>query len=723
MTPDNKKSNILIVDDLPEKLLVMETILDALGQNIILARSGEEALLQVLQHDLAVILLDVHMPSMDGYETAALIRQRRKSAHTPIIFITSFADEVHKAQGYSLGAVDYVLAPVNPDILRTKVRVFVELFQMAEQAKRHADERVALVRELAARQAAEAAREAAEAAHRRSSFLAEASATMARSLLDDDRGMVLAKLPVPFLCDESAVVLRGPRLNEDDSEQVFFKATDGAVTTERLDATTLPTPLLAAIKHALATSRVQRLENLQGQSQAPAGAASGLQSALVLPLRARDQILGVLALALGPSGRRFGPTETLVAEDLAERAAVLLDNGRLYRNIQEEGTRKNEFLAMLAHELRNPLAAIQGAVQVLQLSDITQDKVSWARTIVERQVNQLVRLVDDLLDVARITQGKIRLQLAPVNVASVIDLAVEMATPFIDSRRHHLFVSRSPESLYVNGDVTRLSQVLANLLNNAAKYTDPGGEIRLYTERDSKRVLLRVRDTGIGIPAHLVSSIFDMFTQANHSLDRAQGGLGIGLTLVRQIVEMHGGTVSVTSKGLNQGSEFLVSLPLLSIAQPQTEAAKLFEGKPPPSRNSLPLLGTPAPAGGIGRRVLVVDDNRDIAESLAFMLEDHGNEVRTAHDGPSALNTAAAFCPEIVLLDIGLPGIDGYEVARRLRKLPELSKSLLVALTGYGQSEARHRAQKAGFDIHLVKPVDFQTLSEVLSSARPPGRP
>ncbi|HRI53188.1 MAG TPA: response regulator, partial [Pseudomonadota bacterium] len=698
---DDSKVNILVVDDLPEKRLVMESILGELGENVIIARSGEEALLQVLRHDFAVILLDVNMPSLDGYETAALIRKRRRSAHTPIIFITGYADELHKAQGYSLGAVDYVLSPVNPDMLRTKVRVFVELFRMAEQAKRHADERVALMQE-------QAARMAAEAAHRQSSFLAETSATLAHSLDHEATVRGMARQSVPFLADLSAVTLTEAGSPAARTEVAFAQPDRDELGTATLETGSLPRLVRTAIARVLDSAVIERIDRFAdfgtasthlrpaGEAPSAVGIAVQLGSALVLPLRARNQVLGCLTLVMGHSGRSFGPAETLLAQDMAGRAAIFLDNARLYRDIQESDARKNEFLAMLAHELRNPLAAIQGANYVLRISEQTPDKIAWAQAIIDRQVSQLVRLVDDLLDVARITQGKIRLQLEPVEITAVIELAKELSGPLITARRHRLVVAPPAAPLWVRGDVTRLAQVLANLLNNAAKYTDEGGLIQLHIESEPKWVLLRVRDNGIGISPEIVQSIFDLFTQATRSLDRAQGGLGIGLTLVRHLVGMHGGSVSVRSGGLGQGSEFVVRLPRLP--------------DPPAMRSS---GGAAATAPRPPRRVLVVDDNQDVADSLLIILQQQGHEVRAAHDGLTALKLAESYKPEVVLLDIGLPGLDGYEVARRLRALPELHGALLIALTGYGQSDARRRALDAGFDVHLVKPVDPQTLTDL----------
>jgi len=706
------KVNILIVDDLPEKLLVLDTVLAELGENIVVARSGEEALMQVLRHEFAVILLDVNMPSMDGYEAAALIRKRRRSAHTPIIFITAYADELHKAEGYSLGAVDYVMSPVNPAILRTKVRVFVDLFKMAQQAMHHAEERVALVHEQAARLAAEAARASAEATLRRTAFLAEMSAKLATSL--DQEAMVrnLATLAIPFLADLSAVSLISEPGRVDRTELAWSNPADGSVVSANIETAALPSPLGDAVKRALSSGKMELIEKLRVRPAGPnsewgeqvgSGPPFGVRSALVLPLRARDQTLGILILALGHSERQTSPEDALHAEVLASRAAAFLENARLYRNIQESDARKNEFLAMLAHELRNPLAAIRGAVQVMCLPDLAPEKMPWARAVIDRQVNQLVRLVDDLLDAARISQGKIRLQMELVELTAVVTLAMEFSNPLIEARKHRLNVQWSKVPLWIRGDATRLAQVVANLLNNAVKYTDEGGQIGLSIEEDHGFAVLRVRDNGIGIPEQLIGRIFDLFTQANQSLDRSQGGLGIGLTLVRHLVEMHGGSVSVSSPGLNKGSEFTVRLPL---------HVREVAPQPPVAKRS--------PSGVPSRRVLVVDDNPDILESMSVMLEQSGHHVKLAQNGNDALDVAAQFMPEVVLLDIGLPGLDGYEVARHLRKMPELDKSIFVALTGYGQTEVRHRAFDAGFDLHLVKPIDLQTLDKILMMPLPP---
>jgi signal transduction histidine kinase/integral membrane sensor domain MASE1/ActR/RegA family two-component response regulator len=380
--------------------------------------------------------------------------------------------------------------------------------------------------------------------------------------------------------------------------------------------------------------------------------------------------------------------------------------------LREADRRKDEFLAVLAHELRNPLAPISNAVHILGLAGEDGVAVERARQMMERQIPHLVRLVDDLLDVSRITRGKIELRRSPVELATVVDRAVEASRPLIAAGGHDLVVTVPREPVTLDADPTRLAQVIANLLNNAAKYTKPRGSIRLTAEREEGEAVIRVRDTGIGIPADMLSRVFDMFIQVDSSLDRSHGGLGIGLTLVKQLVELHGGSVAAASEGLGRGSEFVVRLPVV----PETASG------PGCSRpEDRPRLSP--------RRVLVVDDNRDSAESLAELLRLAGHEVRTANDGAAALEAARAYRPEVILLDLGMPGMSGYEVARRLREQGASRDVVLVALTGWGQAEDRRLTKEAGFDYHLTKPADLAALERVFASLHPPigtwpgGRP
>jgi two-component system CheB/CheR fusion protein len=388
-----------------------------------------------------------------------------------------------------------------------------------------------------------------------------------------------------------------------------------------------------------------------------------------------------------------------------ERTAAL---ARANEALREADRRKDDFLAMLGHELRNPLAAIGNALELVRrglCSGAEAERRVWG--LIGRQVGHLGRLVDDLLDVSRINQGKIKLRRQLLGLVSVIASAVESARPLIDARRHWLELELPDDDLVLDGDPARLHQVVLNLLTNAAKYTEEGGHVRLAVRREAGGVVaVSVRDTGMGIPPAMLAHIFEPFTQAERTLDRSQGGLGIGLTLVRQLAELHGGSVSASSEGPGRGSEFVVRLPLMP------DGTRLPAPLPAEGPGT---SGNGQGPGGSRRRVLLVDDNRDAADSLALLLQASGHEVRTAHDGLAGLEAARAARPEVVLLDIGLPRMDGYEVARRLRA--QLGHDVvLVALTGYGQADDRRRAREAGFNIHLVKPVDLDALERLLAS-------
>ncbi len=406
------------------------------------------------------------------------------------------------------------------------------------------------------------------------------------------------------------------------------------------------------------------------------------------------------------------------ARQEAERARermemVARENARLYQEICKSDRLKDEFLAMLAHELRNPLAPIRNALHLIHLADPDgRGPQAGHVAVIDRQVSHLVRLVDDLLDVSRISQGKINLQKDRVELARILERAIESSQPLIQARRHRLSVELPAVPSWVEGDPVRLVQVFSNLLNNAAKYTPEGGRIELMVEVDGPNVQprrlasIRVRDNGIGIAADVLPHLFDLFAQNKTTLDRADGGMGIGLTLVRQLTEMHGGTVHAHSEGPGKGSEFVVSLPLV---------------EPPQARSASPAE-TPAAGAAVKRRVLIVDDNRDSAQTLAHLLTLLGNEVQTAGTGPEALNAANRIVPDMILLDIGLPGMDGLEVARRLRADRRFDGTVLVALTGYGSAEDRRQSQEAGFNAHLVKPVELEALKDLLAHPKSFGQ-
>jgi signal transduction histidine kinase/ActR/RegA family two-component response regulator len=360
--------------------------------------------------------------------------------------------------------------------------------------------------------------------------------------------------------------------------------------------------------------------------------------------------------------------------------------------LAEADNQKNDFLAMLGHELRNPLAPIRNALHILKMPGASDQAVAQAREAMERQVQHVVRLVDDLLDVSRIMRAKIDLRKEVTDLASIIGSAVETAQPVIDAQGHELTVSMPKKKIPVEADVVRMAQVISNLLMNAAKYTDHAGRIWLTVERDGpSAALIRVKDSGIGIAPELLPRVFDLFVQGHRSLARSQGGLGIGLTLAKNLVEMHGGTIAAHSEGLGQGSEFVIRLPVKA-----NKRVDPGHQTPPKSTH----------VQGPARRILVVDDNVDAAELTATLLSMWGHEVRTLHDGPSVLTATESFQPELILLDIGLPGMSGYDVARELRQRPACKGIVLAAMTGYGQDKDRNKSQEAGFDYHLTKPID-----------------
>ncbi len=533
--------NILLVDDQPAKLLSYETILADLGERLIKARSAREALDHLLHADVAVVLVDVCMPELDGFELASMMRDHPRFQRTPIIFVSGVhLSDLDRLRGYAAGAVDYIPVPVVPEILRAKVAVFVDLYRKTQ---------------------------------------------------------------------ESA------RLNRD---------------LERL-----------------VTERTAELE------------------AISAGLREREQ------------------------------------------ELKEADRMKDEFLATLAHEIRNPLAPILAAVQLMRLKQVPEEQRSKARDMIERQVEHLVRLVDDLMDVSRITRGVIALQQERLDIADAVARAVETSKPLIDMKRHDLRVTLPAQPLFVDGDMTRLSQIIANLLNNSAKYTEQGGQIELTVEEASGDVVIRVRDTGIGIAPENLPRVFDLFTQVDRGHNGLSGGLGIGLALVRRLVEMHGGTVGAKSAGIGHGAELSVKLPVARERRAVPRPPKTISESPAPEQP---------------RRVLVVDDNREAADSMAWLVSVAGHEVRTAYDGQQALLMASDFDPDVLLLDLGMPGLTGFDVARQIRHETWGKAMTLVAVTGWGQERDRRRVADAGFDAHLVKPVGTEELLSALAIKKPRGK-
>ncbi|MFL5411325.1 MAG: response regulator [Myxococcales bacterium] len=658
-------ATILIVDDREANLLALEAVLEPLGEKLVKARSGREALRFLLHEDCALILLDVQMPELDGFETAALIRERERTRYTPIIFVTAVRREEEQIlKGYANGAVDYVLKPFAPEAMIAKVRFFLDQHRRELTLRQEAEERTRERDELEQRER----RARAEAdAHREHLYA------------------LFRKAPAAI------TILRGPDL-------VF---------------------VLANPKFEELIGR-KDLVGKRGREAIPEPEAAPTWDILQNVLHTGDPYLGTEYPALwgrSAEGRtRYfnfvaqptkdvnGAMDTVMvhAVDVTDTVAARQKTEALARQLLDSDRSKDEFLAVLGHELRNPLAPILTALHIMRLR-ATDDATERERAVIERQVSHLSRLVDDLLDVSRATMGKIDLRRERVDVATAVARGVEMARPLIESKGHQLAVSVPVGALFVDGDVVRLAQVIGNLLHNAAKYTDPGGHIELAGAIDGADVTIRVHDDGQGIPADRLPAMFELFVQGDQPPDRSQGGLGVGLALVRSLVQLHGGRIDARSEGPGCGSEFVIRLP----AVPERQARR-------PERRAA------SPQGQKPRRVLIVDDDVDATEMLAEALKAAGHEVREEHDGTSALVAAAQFQPDVVLLDLGLPGMDGIEVARRMRSYPQLGDVRIVALTGFGQGSARTRSAAVGIESLLVKPVDMQTIMDAVTGVELP---
>ena len=682
-----EKVNILVVDDLADKRLAFREVLEDLDENLVVVNSGAEALRELLEREFAVIVLDVNMPDIDGIETAQLIRKHGRTSHTPIIFVTAYADEMQTERGYELGAVDYILTPVVPAILRSKVRVFVDLYRAQRRAAKVAR--------------AEAARSAAEAAQRSSDLIALTSRELAASLDLHASMERLLEVLVPTVGGCAVLSV------DTEAGAVVLYRHDREPTRPLETLSLLPAPVRRAMGEAQSGGYALEIRaDASGSGHWPAW----LRVAHVLPLRVGERNIG--SLALGTADHEPAVIDSRGLLEIATRAAIAFDNAQLYSSLkremsraqsaeeklQEANRRKDEFLAMLSHELRNPLAPIVTAAQVLDKVAPNDARIGWVREVIERQVTHLAGLVDDLLDVSRITQGKITLHREAVELGKVIEHTLEIVRPLIDSKRHALAVQVPETPVWVHGDFSRLSQIFSNVLHNAAKYTSDGGNIELHVTVDRGRVAVRVRDNGIGIEPQFLPQVFEVFTQGYRGLDRSQGGLGVGLAVVRRLVELHQGEVNVISDGPGLGTEVNVQLPCIS--------------------EVVPNAGTQAPRQPRqgGKRILVVDDNADAAESIAVLMGIEGHEVKTVTDAMQALTCLDVFAPQVAIIDIGLPGMNGYELAAGIRASRTLRKPLLIALTGYGQAEDFDRSRDAGFDHHFVKPANLKAIQAVIDS-------
>ncbi len=623
------KPKVLLVDDRAENLTTLAAVLRQDDRELLEARSGRAALEMLLLEDVALALIDIEMPGMDGVELAELMRGTVRTRSIPIIFVTAaLRDQARMFNGYDAGAVDFLFKPIDPHMLRSKVDVFLALHRQRRQLVERIAELEAV---LAAVPAAVFITRDREARH--IDINRAAAALLRRGA--DDTGLVV---PVP----DVRAIKDGREV--DDHERPLQRAARGEEVRDWDCMLQFPD---GSTVHLLGNATPLR---------DPDGGGAGAVGAFVDVTRLKD------------------------AED----------------RLREADRRKDEFLAVLSHELRNPLMPIRTSLYLLARAPAGSEQTQRALAVIDRQTGHLARLIDDLLDVQRITSGKLALRREQVAFEAVVARAVDDHRAGFEGAQIGLRTDVPTDPLPVHGDATRLAQIVGNLLANAAKFTPAGGTVTLSLCRDADHVVLRVRDTGVGITADVLPQVFEPFIQADRTLERSRGGLGLGLALVRWLTELHGGTASAHSAGPGHGAELVVRLPLREGVVPDLATTARPEGR------------------GGRRRVLIVEDNADGAATLRELVTLLGHDVDVASDGLAALARARTFRPDTVLCDIGLPGIDGYEVARRLSREPSLRGVRLVAVTGYAQPADRARAQEAGFSAHLSKPPDVAALERLL---------
>jgi PAS domain S-box-containing protein len=644
----NIPANILLVDDQPANLLALEAALDSLGVNMVRATSGLQALAALETQDFAAVLLDVRMPGMDGFEVAREIRSRARSRFTPILFVTA-GDDPGEAMmsAYALGAVDFLSKPLRSEVLKAKVSVFVELYRSKEELR---------------------ARERRDYEKR-----LEAKEERYRALFES--------------IDEGFCVIR------------LMRDAEGRVRDYRFEEANQAFSMHTGLHDAVGRSMRELVPDHEAHwfSIYDRVARTGESTRFVQEAKAMKRWFDVYASRLG------GPDSDLVAvlfSDITQRLVAEQDLRRLNEELAQSNRRKTEFLATLAHELRNPLAPLSNGLHLMRMAASKPELLEKTRQMMERQIHHMVHLVDDLLDVARISTGKVELRRRRIDLRDVVATAVETSASLIDNAGHKLTVEVPSQPLPMHADPTRIAQVVSNLLNNAAKYTPEGGRIALKVAADGHEAVLCVTDTGIGIEPDSLGKVFEMFAQVPGTAGKPQGGLGIGLSLVQSLVALHGGSVSATSPGIGKGSTFTVRLPL-------SEGNDMSPDTRPASESTQPDQ----------LQVLVVDDNTDAAESLGVLLDIEGHAAHIAHTGAEALQVAQSRPLDVVFLDIGLPDMTGYEVAKRMRMLPAMQKTLLVALTGWGTQDDRQRTREAGFDRHLTKPAELPAVEELLRAA------
>jgi len=664
--------NVLIVDDRPEKLLSLEAVLEGLDLNLVRAESGGDALRQLLRHEFAVILLDVNMPAMDGFETAQLIRQRRNCADVPIIFLTAMGDEMHQHRSYSLGAVDYILTPVVPQILRSKVSVFVDLYRKTRQVRLQADRLRQRATQLHQLTTASIDINSATSIDK----ILQVTTETALAIIDAHQAVTLVS-PGPTPMKKTVIACYSAR----------YAGWNGAPRYAENPA------LLGLLNSASKPLRMVQSE-LETQAPVQRGALDGPppRGLLSAPLHGRNaRRLATIFLSEKADGE-FTDDDQAILMQLAQMASIAIEN-TLYAAEREDNRLKEEFLSTLSHELRTPLSAMSGWVQLLR-REALGGEIAHGLDVIERNVNAQSRLIEDLLDLSQISTGKLRLKPRPVSPRQILEAALEAMRPVIAERKLNLACELNGDNPTVMGDADRLQQVFWNLLSNSAKFTPAGGTIIVQMHSGGGQLKVVVRDNGQGIDADFLPHVFSKFRQADGAITRRHGGLGIGLTIVKHLIEQHGGMVIAESPGKGCGSTFTVTLPEVAAEQkPAPAAADRGNGE-------MPSLE--------GMSVLVVDDHADALEVVSEILRRQNATVATAASARQALDSLAGARPDVLVTDLGMPDCDGYGLLREVRRLTGENGNRLpvIALTAHARPEDRHQSLEAGFQAHLPKPVD-----------------
>lgn len=731
MKPE-ERINILMVDDSATNLLALEAILQAPDRNLVSAPSGDDALRYLLNNDVAVILLDVFMPGIDGLDTAELIRARDKSRDIPIIFLT--ADSTggrHLSRGYSLGAVDYIVKPIEPDILRSKVAVFVELFKKTREIQRQA-----------------------ELLHEKNLELENANLARLSMLIELGQELAVEHDPWRVLenfCRSARQIVEAQEAavgvldaNCDDLRFFFRCALGEDIGPNGGIPDFAQRPLEFLVKEGRSLRLNESDELLRGDTKS----SDSVHSFLGAPILSGSGVCGWIYLLNKLEADDFTEADERLAATLATQVAIAYENAMLYSDAQrhaselqmeiaerkqaeeeraqllvreqsaraeaEEANRtKDEFLATLSHELRTPLSAILGWSHLVRTGKLDELQMTRAFETIERNARSQSQLIDDLLDVSRIITGKLQIELQPVNLSSVIEAAIDAVRPAFEAKDIQFETVIDSQACLVPGDANRLQQIFWNLFSNAVKFTPPGGRVRVEFERAEPHARVSVSDSGIGIKPDFLPYIFDRFRQADGSTTRVHGGLGLGLAIVKHLVELHGGSVDVDSKGTDQGATFTVSLPLASAAVvADLDSARVLD----PEGNGLPV-GLSELLDGL--RILVVDDEFDSRELITAILTRCGSEVRCSESVAEAIQAFRDWKPDLLISDIGMPKEDGYSLIQKLRKMRSkwAREMPAVALTAYATVEDRDRALDAGFQVHLAKPIDPEALVRSIAGA------